>query len=296
LLAVGVARTFGRRIQELERRTRIIAGGDFSPMPLPDRNDEFRDLGQSINDMAEQLARLQETMEKSERLRLLGQVSGGLAHQLRNGVAGARLALQLHARELNGHADVETINVALRQLNLVEANLQRFLHLGKAEPSLQAPCSLASLVEEAVALLRPKARHANIELTWEKPLEPFSISANSGQLAQLFLNLISNALEAAGPDGQVRVQLQEKADMSGWSRLEVIDSGPGPPESIAERLFEPFVTGKPEGVGLGLALARQVTEAHGGRIGWNRIEQETRFFVELPFQVGLAAPSGKNCD
>ena len=145
-----MARTFGRRIQELERRTRIIASGDFSPMPLPDRNDEFRDLGQSINDMAQQLAQLQETMEKTERLRLLGQVSGGLAHQLRNGVTGARLALQLHAREVNGHADSEAIDVALRQLNLVEANLQRFLHLGKTDPQAQAPCSLAPLVDEAV--------------------------------------------------------------------------------------------------------------------------------------------------
>ena len=103
LLAVGVARTFGRRIQELERRTRIIASGDFSPMPLPDRNDEFRDLGQSINDMAQRLTQLQDTMRKTDQVRLLGQVSGGLAHQLRNGVTGARLAVQLHARECNGH-------------------------------------------------------------------------------------------------------------------------------------------------------------------------------------------------
>src|SRR5262249_51184744 len=119
ILAVAVARTFGRRIQELKRRTQLIASGDFSPMPVSRRNDEFGDLGQSINEMAQKLARLQETMEKSERLRLLGQVSGGLAHQLRNEVTGARLALQLHAREVNGHADPEPIEVALRQLSLM---------------------------------------------------------------------------------------------------------------------------------------------------------------------------------
>src|SRR5262249_37726656 len=95
-LAFVVGQRLTQRILELERRTRQIASGDFSPMPLPRRHDEIRDLTASVNDMAERLARLQEAMQRSERLRLLGQVSGGLAHQLRNGVQGARLAVQLH--------------------------------------------------------------------------------------------------------------------------------------------------------------------------------------------------------
>src|SRR5262249_18742112 len=86
VLAVAVAQRLGRRVQELERRTRQIAAGDFSPMPLPRRNDELRDLSGSVNDMAQQLSRLQETVRQTERLRLLGQVGGGLAHQLRNNV------------------------------------------------------------------------------------------------------------------------------------------------------------------------------------------------------------------
>src|SRR5207244_5832853 len=103
VLVVGVGQRLGRRIQELERRTRLIAAGDFSPMPLPRRNDELRDLGRSVNEMAQQLAQYQETVKRTERLRLLGQVSGGLAHQLRNGVTGATLALQLPARACRGH-------------------------------------------------------------------------------------------------------------------------------------------------------------------------------------------------
>jgi len=228
-------------------------------------------------------------MEKSERLRLLGQVSGGLAHQLRNEVTGARLALQLHAREINGRGGSEAIEVALRQLSLIEANLQRFLQLGKTDPQALEPTSLTTLVDEVVGLLGPRSRHTNIELFWEKPNGLFPIMGNSGQLRQLFLNLLSNALEASGPGGPVQVRMMQvekdgEIGINAWSRVEIVDAGPGPPPAIADRLFEPFVTGKPDGVGLGLALARQVTEAHRGIIGWTRSEQQTLFFVELPLQ------------
>src|SRR5262245_53196562 len=125
VLAVGVGHRLVQRIQQLERRTRQIAAGDFSPMPLPRRDDELRDLGQSVNEMAQRLAQLQEAIQRTERLRLLGQVSGGLAHQLRNGVAGARLAVQLFQRELSQgeQPDPSALEVALRQLSLVETNL-----------------------------------------------------------------------------------------------------------------------------------------------------------------------------
>jgi nitrogen-specific signal transduction histidine kinase len=72
--------------------------------------------------------------------------------------------------------------------------------------------------------------------------------------------------------------------------LEILDNGPGPPAHLADRLFEPFVTGKSEGVGLGLAVARQVAEAHAGRLTWSRTEGWTCFRIELP-PGGVAAPA-----
>jgi signal transduction histidine kinase len=283
VLAVAVAQRLGRRIQQLERRTRLIAAGDFSPMPLPGRNDELRDLGQSVNDMAQKLARLQETVQQTERFRLLGQVSGGLAHQLRNAVTGARLAVQLHARECAGPHGAEALDVALRQLSLVEAHLKRFLDLGHAEPAVRQPHDLTALLEEAVALLRPQCRHARTELHWQPPPGSLTVLGDAGQLGHLFLNVIGNAIEAAGPGGWVSVSLRKEAGGS-TAVVEVSDSGPGPPPGVSERLFEPFVTGKPEGVGLGLAVGRQVAETHGGRIHWEREDGRTCFRIELPLK------------
>jgi signal transduction histidine kinase len=282
VLAVAVAEHFSRRVRQLERRTRLIAAGDFGPMPLPGRNDELRDLGRSVNEMAEQLARLQEAVQRAERLRLLGQVGGGLAHQLRNGLTGARLALQLHARECRNDGDGEALAVALRQLALLEAHLKRFLDLGRTGPLRREPVALRALVDEAVALLGPRCKHARIDLRWRPPADDVEVLGDAGQIGQVLLNVIGNAIEAAGPGGWVEVGLRREAGPAPVVLMEVSDSGPGPPAEVAAKLFEPFVTGKPEGVGLGLAVARQVAEAHGGRITWRRDGSVTRFRIELP--------------
>jgi signal transduction histidine kinase len=281
-LAVGLAQRLSRRVQDLERRTRLIAAGDFSPMPLPGRDDELRDLGRSVNDMAERLAQYQATISKTERLRLLGQVSGGLAHQLRNGVTGAQLAVQLHARECNGHADPESLTVALQQLALVEVHLKGFLDLGKSTALRREPCALTAVLDAAVALLRPQCRHAQIDLRWEPPAAGPTLEADGVQLGHLFVNVIGNAVEAAGPGGWVGVQVENAPGPA--AVVTVADSGPGPSLDVADRLFEPFVTGKPDGVGLGLAVARQVAEAHGGSIRWHREADRTCFMIELPLE------------
>jgi signal transduction histidine kinase len=299
LAAVGVAIGLGQRlvsrIRGLERRTRLIAGGDFSPMPLPKQNDELRDLSRSVNDMAERLAQLQEAMQRAERFRLIGQVSSGLAHQLRNSVTGARLALEVLADE-NHLQNSEGVSVVLRQLTLMESNLRRFMDLGRAEEARRERCSLTRLLDEAVTLVRPHCEHAKIDLISQPPAMPAEIEGDAGQLGHLFLNVIGNAVEAAGPRGSVSVHLYptpftphpshppeggSEKDGAGFI-VEVWDTGPGPPAEIAGRLFEPFVTGKPGGIGLGLAVARQAAEAHGGRLEWRREDGRTCFRIELP--------------
>ena len=145
-----------------------LMGNHVSVDPAADYHDSNVDvaiyLGRSVNDMAQQLSRFQETIKATERLRLLGQVSGGLAHQLRNGIAGAKLALQLHGREHAGEEVPESMQVALRQLALMENFLKRFFDLGKAMQVRPESIDLAILAEETASLLRPQCAHANIDL------------------------------------------------------------------------------------------------------------------------------------
>jgi signal transduction histidine kinase len=292
--ALALAHQLGRRIREIDRRTRLIAAGDFSPMPLPRRSDELRDLTQGVNEMAARLAQLQDTIKLTERVRLLGQVGSGLAHQLRNCVTGARLAMQIHARECPG--DAEPLQVALRQLDLLEANLKRFLDLGRedAPGSSRQLCFLTALINEAVLLLQPQCRHARIDLR-RQPGEEIALSGDPEQLGHLLHNVLGNAVEAAGPGGWVEVRAWCEAKPAGdgmpaQAVVEVSDSGPGPAAEVADRLFEPFVTGKREGIGLGLAVARRVAESHGGSLAWRREADRTCFRIELPLgQVAARA-------
>jgi signal transduction histidine kinase len=291
LVAVALAFAYGsrlvRRIRDLEARTRLIAAGNFQLMPIPTSNDEIRDLCNSVNDMARRLAAFQNELQQTERLRLLGQFSGGLAHQLRNAATGAKLAVELFLTE-NETVDPEPLRVALRQLARIETNLSQFLDLGKPPANVQKPCDLVRLVDQAIAFLNPQCQHAGTSLVWNPPATPRIALGDSTQLSHLFGNVIGNAVEAAGPGGSVEVLFKDAETRCGQRIIviEISDTGPGPPPTIALRLFEPFVTGKHQGVGLGLAVAKQVTEAHDGQIDWARRSGRTVFRVELPEREG----------
>ncbi len=282
LVAVVLAFAFGsrlvRRVRDLDARTRRIAAGDFRPVPATGTDDELRDLGESVNEMARRLAAFQDELQRSERLQVLGQFSGGLAHQLRNAAAGAKLAVELFLAE-NPSADPEPLRVALRQLARIEANLRQFLALGKPPTGARKPCDLGELIGQAVSLLKPQCQHAGTTVVWESPAERVVVTGDPTQLSHLFGNVIGNAVEAAGAGGIVSIVL---AASQGRAFVEVSDTGLGPPAAIAERLFDPFVTGKDQGIGLGLAVAKQAADAHSGRVAWARRGGHTVFTIELP--------------
>src|SRR5262249_26217091 len=117
-----------------------------------------------------------------------------------------------------------------------------------------------------------------IDLVWSAPERDVRITGDPSQLGHAILNIVSNAVDAVGAKGTVEIRLTG----NGMAVVEVIDTGPGPSTGMAERIFEPFVTGKPEGVGLGLAVAKQIIEAHGGKIEWRRENETTRFRIEIP--------------
>lgn len=296
LVTGWIAHRIGRRLRRVNREVARIAAGHFEGLEPGPEADEVADLVASVNTMCLRLRDLSRTERRSERTRLLAQLAAGLAHQLRNALTGARLSLQLHARRCPGAAGDRTLEVALRQLALTEEQVKGLLSLGRVEDRPAVACDLSRLLADVALLVGPACEHARVALVVGPADDPPRVTADGPGLRAAVLNLALNAVEAAGPGGTVRLAAVAVADADA-SAVEVRDTGPGPPAELADALFEPFSTGKPEGVGLGLALAHQVATRHGGTLAWSREHDETCFRLTLPradrAAAGASAPAGE---
>jgi signal transduction histidine kinase len=169
----------------------------------------------------------------------------------------------------------------------MESYLQRFLTLGQNRDVPHEPLELEKLVEDALDLVRPRTVHANIDLIYNKFCESVHISGDADALRQLFVNLLINAIEAVSgyECGVKKIEVELNLSKNNTALVKISDTGPGPAPEVAERLFEPFVTAKPEGTGLGLYVARQTVEIHQGIIHWQHANGMTCFMVEFPITV-----------
>jgi signal transduction histidine kinase len=275
-VSAWLSRRLARRIEALQGLFARIADGHFSHVAAQKPLDEVYDLTLSANRLSDRLAANQEEIARTERLRLLAQLAGGLAHQLRNAVTGARMAIQLHQRRCPRSGD-ESLDVALRQLSLTEEHVRGLLSLGK--PDQQPPVSqrLSQIVAEIERLVLPAAKHAHVAWNCVPPVDDVVVANAPGVRAGL-LNLVLNGIQAAGSGGRVRLWTERVGPQL---EIHVADSGSGPPEALQSAMFEPFITSKPEGIGLGLALAKAAAEEHGGRLSFTRVDGETLFTMSL---------------
>src|SRR5580698_5299590 len=292
-VSAWLSQRLARRIEAVQGLFARLADGHFGHVDAQRPLDEIYDLILSANRLSDRLASNQEEIARTERLRLLAQLAGGLAHQLRNSVTGARMAVQLHQRRCPRQHD-ESLDVALRQLSLTEEQVRGFLSLGKPEQQPPVAQPLSRIVAEVDRLVAPAARHGHVAWECEPPTaDDDPIVTNAHSVRAGLLNLVLNAVQAAGsaqpagsggsaqPAGNGgRVRLS--AERTGRHvQIHVADSGSGPPESLRSSMFEPFITSKPEGIGLGLALAKAAAEEHGGSLTFARVDGQTRFTMSL---------------
>ena len=274
-----IAHRISRRIRLVQRQVARIAAGDFEGFDLGRERDEVSDLARSINSMCVQLSEMSRTIQRSERTRLLAQLAAGLAHQMRNSLTGARMSVQLHAKRFPPQPGDESLDVALRQLAITEEQVKGLLSLGRVERRPLEVCDLGRLLADVAFLVHPSCRHAKVTLRYHEGEGPITFVADPADVRAAALNLALNAIEAAGPCGNVSIEALSSGDEVA---VEIADTGPGPPPELADAICEPFVTSKPEGVGLGLAIAHQVAIEHGGRLSWSRQGGETRFRLTFP--------------
>jgi len=265
-----VASHIGKRIQEIERQVARVAEGNFEPIPLRRQRDELRDLSASVNQMSVQLNLMTAQIRETERAQLVKQLAGGIAHQLRNSLTGARLALQLHRRRCP-QAEEESLDVALRQMLLTEEQIRGLVALIRDEHRPQHPGRLTDVIRETTALVSPMCEHRQIRFEVSGDLGELHV-ADADQMRAALLNLCINAIEATSSGGLVRIDLTLNGNQA---IVDVSDDGPGIPADRESKIFTPFQTSKPDGMGLGLALVKQIAEDHAGTVSYQRKENRT---------------------
>lgn len=240
--------------------------------------------------------RLQGDLRRSERLAALGKLLAGVAHEVRNPLAGIRSTVQLWQRGIG--RDGESLENLLSEVDRLDAIVGHLLHFSRADAREMAPGDLNALVAEAARLAGPSAesRVVRVVLELATGLPPARMAAPA--VLQILRNLTTNAIQAMAPGGELRIATRPSA-AGRTVEVEVADSGPGIPPEVREHLFEPFFTTKPEGTGLGLAIAREIALAHRGelRAGPRPDRPGASFTLTLPVaDPGHAAPHRRDPD
>ncbi|MDR3641745.1 MAG: ATP-binding protein [Humidesulfovibrio sp.] len=292
-LAVGAAFATGKHGE-----TAIAEGAGAADEPGDDSN-EVRAVGELVagllRDVDETQALLKESREhlvQAEKLALVGQLAAGVAHSVRNPLTSVKMRLFSLERSLDlspaQREDFEVISEEIRHLDTIVRNFLEFSRPPK--PKLQ-PVSPSDVVDMTLVLLKHRLETygVDVRLLREQPLP--QVNADPEQLKEVLVNLILNACDAMGENGRIKIG-EESGFMDPLGRVAIVritDSGPGIPQDIQDRVFQPFFSTKEEGTGLGLAIAKRIMEEHGGYIHIRPAErgQGASFVLVLPVRENL---------
>ena len=281
-----------RPVIELQEKLAQVGEGDLNvKVGFAHRNDELGDLGRNFNRMVEQLRknrdeieRLHRTqMSRAEHLATLGELATGLAHEIRNPLAGISGVIEIIGRDLPStspaRAVVKDVRQEIAQINRIVSDL---LETARPRPPQIRRADLNTTVEHAVMLARQQALSKPIIIDLKKNALLPEVEHDSDQMHQVLLNLLLNAIQAIDKKGFIEVALEQEGEQVA---ITVKDNGRGISPHNLSIIFRPFFTTKGNGTGLGLSLARRIVEDHGGKIEVaSSLGQGSKFVVWLPLR------------
>jgi signal transduction histidine kinase len=293
-----ITRLVTQPVGELLAKMRRVQAGDFAARAPVDSEDEIGELANGFNAMLGSLQRARRELDESHakqiqqahKLANIGELASGIAHEIRNPLAGIGAAVEVLA---DNQASVaasqreEVLGEIRRQIQRLNSTLRDLLDFARPREPQIVSCDLRELIRPMLSLVRPDAQKQRVELREEYDPELPYICADAAQLQQVLLNLLLNALQAMPDGGQLslRAQAVESNRPHGprlLVRLSVEDTGIGIAPEHLTKIFSPFFTTKHRGTGLGLAITRSIVEKHHGSIAVESTPgRGTRFILEL---------------
>ena len=295
LIVMGLSQRALRPIRVLTEAAQRIGRGSPESVAVPERGgDELALLAREFNAMAQRLAARErelraqgEALVRSERLAAIGRIAAQITHEIRNPLS----SISLNAEELGERAPAarELCDAIVREVDRLTAITEEYLRYARLpRPQLQR-ADLNETARELLEFVRPELEAAGVKLTLSLSPELPRVMADVAQLRQLLLNLVRNAREAMSGGGALTVATRGG---EGNIVIEVRDTGHGIPAERLKRIFDPFFTTKERGTGLGLAMAQEIAQEHGGQLTCESAPGAgTRFALRLPVAVETIAVS-----
>jgi signal transduction histidine kinase len=288
-----------RPLSELKRTIQRVRDGDLGArLGFAEREDDIGELGRQFNEMVEELKktraeiqRLHEIeMQRAEHLATTGELAAGLAHEIRNPLAGIAGVVEVMGKELPAaSASRAVLGDVQAQIHRIQAILNDLLAYARPRPPHFQASDLNATVEQAVLLAREQVRTKPIEIGFVAESTLPLVTHDAAQMQQVVLNLVLNGIQAIDGGGRVDVRLRREPRAA---VMTIEDTGRGIKAEELSRIFKPFFTTRKEGTGLGLSLAKGIVEAHGGRIGVSStVGRGTRFEVQIPVERGAGGPA-----
>jgi len=289
-LGVGilVTRRLTRPMRALSEGVRAVTAGDYSQQVEVLGSDELAELGMTFNHMTEGLQALQHLeaqVRRRDRLHTMGEVAMGLAHEIRNPLGIIKTATQLlHRRAALPAADMRHLEYVISEVTRINELITEFLDFAKPSPPIRTLMSAHVLLEDILGFCAPELANHDIHAHIDDRAPGATLYADSRQLKQACLNLVLNAIDAMPDGGHLTLGITT----DGYDTcLSIEDNGQGISSELQERIFNPFVTTKASGTGLGLAKVFSIMENHDGRVECvSTLGQGATFNLYIPAREG----------
>lgn len=285
IAAFILMRCFTKPLQNLLAATEKIHQGDLNHRVLGLKY-EFGALATAFNDMAASLQAQMSQLQRTEQLATCGKIATALVHEIKNPLAGIKVAMEvLYGESTISQEDREILLKVVREANLIEGLLTNMLEFARPSPPQFTSVKLNEIIDHALHFT-PGIIKKRVRVEWDKDKPSPVIQADPHQLGQVLLNLFINAESAMRPQGGT-VFITIRPDETTVT-LTIADTGPGIDASDLDDIFNPFFTTKAKGSGLGLASCKTFVNLHNGTItASNRPEGGAVFTITLPLAGGI---------
>lgn len=241
-----------------------------------------------IGEMITHYQQILDDAERTERLAAIGRVAASLAHEVNNPLQALRSHLELiRSYPLSEEEREQSFRILEREVERLDETTRRVLGFARPAPDILQPVSVTGLLEQALALSKNSLRNQKMEIVTDFPEDLPPVMAAAGQLIQVFLNIILNALHAMKGKGRLEIRVRALGDRA---EVRFVNDGPPIPSDYLARIFDPFFTTRPEGTGLGLSISHAILQRHHGTIHAGNLPHRkgVEFIITLPFTASTS--------